>query len=211
MKIPSKLPNKLDSYDALMARNMAIEHELSLYPDSWSYIKPQSIINKYRNPANLEEAERYPNVDWQDVLFKDYAMSYNANVNVSGGTRFVKYFASVDYVHEGDLFDVFDNGRDYNSGYGYDRINVRSNLDFQITKSTVFKVNVAGSNGYKKTPYNNSNYDSSADWSIAQQWAGAYNIAPDVFLPKYSDGSWGYYPNISNVTNLQKMFHWEVR
>ena len=200
MKIPSKLPNKLDSYDALMARNMAIEHELSLYPDSWSYIKPQSIINKYRNPANLEEAERYPNVDWQDVLFKDYAMSYNANVNVSGGTRFVKYFASVDYVHEGDLFDVFDNGRDYNSGYGYDRINVRSNLDFQITKSTVFKVNVAGSNGYK-TPYNNSNYDSSADWSIAQQWAGAYNIAPDVFLPKYSDGSWGYYPNISNVTN----------
>ena len=198
MKIPSKLPNKLDSYDALMARNMAIEHELSLYPDSWSYIKPQSIINKYRNPANLEEAERYPNVDWQDVLFKDYAMSYNANVNVSGGTRFVKYFASVDYVHEGDLFDVFDNGRDYNSGYGYDRINVRSNLDFQITKSTVFKVNVAGSNGYKKTPYNNSNYDSSADWSIAQQWAGAYNIAPDVFLPKYSDGSWGYYPNISN-------------
>lgn len=30
---------------------------------------------------------------------------------------------------------------------------------------------------------------------------GAYNIAPDVFLPKYSDGSWGYYPNISNVTN----------
>ena len=128
-------------------------------------------------------------------------MSYNANVNVSGGTRFVKYFASVDYVHEGDLFDVFDNGRDYNSGYGYDRINVRSNLDFQITKSTVFKVNVAGSNGYKKTPYNNSNYDSSADWSIAQQWAGAYNIAPDVFLPKYSDGSWGYYPNISNVTN----------
>ena len=33
MKVPSKLPNKLDSYDALMARNMAIEHELSLYPD----------------------------------------------------------------------------------------------------------------------------------------------------------------------------------
>ena len=30
MKIPSKLPNKSDSYDALMARNMAIEHELSL-------------------------------------------------------------------------------------------------------------------------------------------------------------------------------------
>lgn len=201
MKAPSKLPNKLDSYDALMARNVAIENELSLNPDSWSYIKPQSIIDKYRYPANLEESERYPNVDWQKVLFKDYTMSYNANVNVNGGTSFVKYFASIDYVHEGDLFRLFDNGRDYNSGYGYNRINARSNLDFQITKTTVFKVNLAGSTGYKKTPYNNAGYSSSSDWSVAQQWAGAYNIAPDVFLPKYADGSWGYYPNISNVTN----------
>ncbi len=201
MKVPSKLPNKLDSYDALMARNVAIENELSLNPDSWSYIKPQSVIDKYRYPANLEESERYPNVDWQKVLFKDYTMSYNANVNVNGGTNFVKYFASIDYVHEGDLFRLFDNGRDYNSGYGYDRINARSNLDFQITKTTVFKVSLAGSTGYKKTPYNNAGYSSSSDWSVAQQWAGAYNIAPDVFLPKYADGSWGYYPNISNVTN----------
>lgn len=198
VKVPSKLPNKLDSYDALMARNVAIEHELGVYPDSWSYIKPQDIINKYRNPASLEEAERYPNVDWQDVLFKDYAMSYNANINVSGGTRFVKYFASADFAHEGDLFYVFDNGRNYDSGYSYNRINVRSNLDFQLTKSTLFKLNLSGSSGTQKTPWGQTN---SGDWAVAQQWAGAYNIAPDVFLPQYSDGSWGFYPNISNVSN----------
>ena len=34
IKAPSKLPNKLDSYDALMARNVAIENELSLMPES---------------------------------------------------------------------------------------------------------------------------------------------------------------------------------
>jgi TonB-dependent SusC/RagA subfamily outer membrane receptor len=198
VKVPSKLPNKLDSYDALMARNIAIEHELGVYPNSWGYITPQAIINKYRYPANLEEAERYPNVDWQDVLFKDYAMSYNANVNVSGGTRVVKYFTSADFAHEGDLFNIFDNGRGYQSGYGYNRINVRSNLDFQLTKSNLFKVNLAGSSGAKKSPWDQTN---SSDWAVAQQWAGAYNIAPDVFLPQYSDGSWGFYPNISNVTN----------
>ena len=198
VKVPSKLPNKYDSYDALMARNRAIEHELGVYPDSWGYMQPQSIIEKYRNPANLAEAERYPNVDWQDVLFNDYAMAYNANINVSGGSDFVKYFASADFAHEGDLFDVFDNGRNYKSGYGYNRINVRSNLDFQITKSTVFKLNLAGSNGVKQSPWGQTN---SGDWAVAQQWAGAYNIAPDVFLPKYSDGSWGFYPNISNVSN----------
>lgn len=198
MKVPSKLPNKLDSYDALMARNIAIEHELGVYPDSWGYMTPQSIINKYRYPANWEEAERYPNVDWQDELFQDFAMSYNANVNVSGGTRFVKYFASADFVHEGDLFDVFDNGRNYSSGYGYNRINVRSNLDFQLTKTTLFKLNLAGSNGSKQSPWGQTN---SSDWAVSQQWAGAYNIAPDVFLPQYADGSWGFYPNISNVSN----------
>ena len=127
LKSPSKLPNKYDSYDALMFRNTAIEHELALRPDSWEYIRPQSFIENYRNQTTIEQRERYPNVDWQKALFKDNTMSYNANINISGGTKFVKYFASADYVHEGDLFRTYDNGRGYNSGYGYDRINVRSN------------------------------------------------------------------------------------
>ena len=142
LKSPSKLPNKYDSYDALMFRNTAIEHELALRPDSWEYIRPQSFIENYRNQTTIEQRERYPNVDWQKALFKDNTMSYNANINISGGTKFVKYFASADYVHEGDLFRTYDNGRGYNSGYGYDRINVRSNLDFNITKTTVLKVNL---------------------------------------------------------------------
>ena len=128
LKSPSKLPNKYDSYDALMFRNTAIEHELALRPDSWEYIRPQSFIENYRNQTTIEQRERYPNVDWQKALFKDNTMSYNANINISGGTKFVKYFASADYVHEGDLFRTYDNGRGYNSGYGYDRINVRSSF-----------------------------------------------------------------------------------
>lgn len=198
MKVPSKLPSKLDSYDALTARNFVVEHELSLDPNSWDYITPQAIINKYRYPASLAEAERYPNVDWQDALFENYAMSYNANLNVSGGTKFVKYFVSADFVNEGDLFKFYDNGRGYRGGYGYNRINVRSNLDFQLTKTTLFKVNLAGSNGVRESPWGKGD---SSDWSTAQIWAGAYSIAPDVFLPVYSDGTWGYYPNVSNISN----------
>lgn len=198
LKSPSKLPNKFDAYDALMARNVAIEHELSLSPDSWAYMKPQSFIENYRNQTTQDQRERYPNVDWQDALFKKTAISYNANINVSGGTKNVKYFFAADYVHEGDLFKIYDNYRNYNSGYGYDRINVRSNLDFQITSTTLFKVNLAGSNAIKKTPWGQTD---NSTWAVAQQWSGAYNIAPDVFLPQYSDGAWGYYPSISNVSN----------
>lgn len=199
LKSASKLPSKYDSYDALSLRNDAIENELSLRPDSWNDYLPQDIINKYRYPANLEEAERYPNVDWEKALFKDHTMSYNANIDVSGGTKFVKYFASADYLHEGDLFKDFQNNRGYTAGYGFDRLNVRSNLDFQLTPVTTFRVNLSGSHGVKQSPWGAG----SGDYSY---WIAAYSTAPDVFLPQYSDGTWGYYaPNEQKGTNSSRV------
>ncbi len=203
LKSASKLPNKFDSFDALAARNKAVVHELGLMPSSWSYMTPYETLLKYRNPANLEEFERYPNVDWQDYLFKDAAMAYNGAVSISGGTRFVKYFAAIDFVHEGDLFRNFDNHRGYETGFGYNRINARSNLDFQLTKTTIFKVNLSGSNGQKRSTWpNDGSGFNQGNWNDVQVWAGAYNIAPNVFRPVYADGSYGYYPAFSSqVTN----------
>lgn len=187
MKVPSKLPNKLDSYDALKLRNVAIERELGLYPSSWGSFTPQAELNKYRYPANLEESERYPNVDWADELFKSYGMAYNAHVNVSGGTSFVKYFAGVDYQHEGDVFRSWQNNKSYTPGYEFNRINVRSNLDFQITSSTTLTANLFGSYGDRQDTWGND------DWEY-RMWQGAYGSPPDVYIPQYSDGSWGVYP-----------------
>jgi TonB-linked SusC/RagA family outer membrane protein len=196
-KVVSKLPNKMDSYGALYVRNQAIEQELGLSPDSWGKITPAAILDKYRNPANLEESERYPNIDWTDQLFNKSAMSYNPNINISGGTKFVKYFASVDFLHEGDLYKEYDNGRGYDSGFGYNRLNVRSNLDFQLTKTTKLKANLFGSAGMKKGPYGID----SGSWYESQLWNAVYTLPSDVFLPRYSDGSWGFYPKDKNATN----------
>jgi TonB-dependent SusC/RagA subfamily outer membrane receptor len=76
MKAASKLPGKLDSYDMFKTRNRTIEYELALAPGAWTSYLPEAVMLKYRNPANLEEAERYPNVDWVNTLFRDNAMSY---------------------------------------------------------------------------------------------------------------------------------------
>jgi TonB-linked SusC/RagA family outer membrane protein len=198
IKTVSKLPNKYDSYDALTYKNIALENELAVSPGSWSKMTPQDIVRKYRYPANLTEAERYPNVDWQNELFNQSAMSYNLSLNVSGGSSIVKYFANVDFVHEGDLMKVWDNGRNYKTGYGYDRLNFRSNLDFKLTSTTNLKVNLYGSGAFRSSTQNGNTGN---DWYLTQQWAGAYNVAPNVFLPRYSDGTWGYFPNVSNVTN----------
>ena len=170
LKLPSKLPNKLDSYDAFMLRNDAVEYELGLAPDSWNYMMPQALIDKYRNPANQVERERYPNIDWTDWMFKNYAFAENVNVSASGGTKFVKYYAAIDYQHEGDLFKEYDNGRGYQTTYGYNRINMRSNLDFQLTKTTLLKANIAGSHGVKQGPRTAYEYNI---------WGSAYTTPPN--------------------------------
>ena len=203
MKMPSQLPGKYDSYDAYMLRNVALEHEMNLNPGSWNNYRPMSFIENFRNQTTQEQRERYPNVDWQKMLFKDYCMSYNASINIAGGTKHVRYFAAVDYVNEGDLFETFDSGRGYTPKYGYNRVNVRSNLDFKITPTTTFKVNLAGSTGITEATWENATLD---EWQVSQQFAGAFNLAPDVFLPRYSDGSYGYYPLVSNVTNSVEKF-----
>ena len=188
MKTYSKLPDLMDSYDALSLRNRVIENELGYAPDQFINYRPQDFLNKYRNPANLEEFERYPNVNWVDELLKDVATSFNANVNVSGGTNFVKYFVSMDYTNEGDIYKPVDNNRGYDTGFGYNRLNVRSNLDFTLTKTTQFRVNLSGSHAVTKGT-NYMDYENLV-------WSAFYGIAPDAFRPRYSDGSYGYYhPN----------------
>ena len=194
-KVVSKLPEKYDAYDTFYLMNNSIEREAALNPAGWANYTPAAIIDKYRHPANAEEWDRYPNVDWEKELFKKVAMSYNTSVNVSGGTKVVNYFAAVDFVNEGDLFKSFENGRGYNSGFGYNRINVRSNLDFHLTKTTKFSTNLFGSNAQRQLPWNMGDNDTGF-------WNSAYKSAPDAMRPIYSNGMWGWYaPRDADVPN----------
>lgn len=203
LKSVSKLPGSLGSADALYIRNQALEHELGLTPQSWNKMSPAAVIEKYRHPANLEERERYPDVDWADELFRTTGFAYNPNLNISGGTKYVTYFAAIDFLHEGDMFKNWDNGRGYSGGYGYNRVNTRSNLDFKLTNTTKLKVNLFGSYGAKLSPWGISD----TSWAATQLWQAAYSAPHDVFYPRYSDGTWGYYPTDTqgapnSVTNL---------
>jgi TonB-linked SusC/RagA family outer membrane protein len=195
VKVASKLPAKYDAYDALSLKNQVIERELLATTAGWTSVKPQDILNKYRNPANAAEWDKYPNVDWEKELFKGSARSYNTSANISGGSNFVTYFAAVDLVTEGDLFKTFPNGRGYSSNYRYNRANVRSNLDFNLTKTTKFTTRLFGSNGVRQGPYGSLDGD-------AGYWASAYRTAPDALRPIYSDGTWGWYaPRNADVPN----------
>jgi TonB-linked SusC/RagA family outer membrane protein len=184
-KVPSRLPQKYDAYDALSIRNQAIERELGLLPSSWADYTPYAIINKYRNPANAQEAQQYPNIDWQEESLKKSAMAYNTNLSIAGGSGFVKYYTALDLLHEGDIMKMRDNGKGYKPGFFYDRLNIRSNLDFKLTSSTTLAANLSALYGNRQDSWSGFEYS----W-----YQAIYGLAPDLFYPQYNDGSWGYYP-----------------
>ncbi len=82
----------------------------------------------------------YPNVDWMDVLLKDGAMTYRANLNMSGGGSTARYFVSLSYVNEEGMYKTDDAMRkDYNTNPSSQRWNYRLNTDIDVTKTTLVK------------------------------------------------------------------------
>nr|MUH42207.1 TonB-dependent receptor [Zobellia laminariae] len=183
IKTLSRIPEKYDSYNSLHVANEAIERTVPVREEAWRNYTPVDIIEKYRNPANELERSIYPDVDWVDVMQKDFATDYRLNFSVAGGTKSVKYFGALSYQHVGDIFDAgsLNNGRDYTPNFNYDRFNYRSNIDFDITPTTRLSVNLSGYYGLQ-----NSNQ---ADPQLL--YSSIYSLAPNLYTPIYEDGTYG--------------------
>lgn len=187
----SKLPNKLDSYDALAIRNQSILRDVSLDNSLWNYYTPDEILRRYRERDYENWKYIYPNVNWADALFRDVGWSQKASMNIRGGTDFVKYFGSLSYMHEGDMFNTdYDNHKGYDPSYAFNRFNFRSNFDFTLTKTTSLKVNLAGYYSKKDANYS-YHYTGTGSSTNPYLWGAAYSLGPDLFYPQYPDGTWG--------------------
>src|SRR5690606_18359829 len=196
-KMVSKTPDKLDSYEAMMAKNEMIEREGVLNEPYWGAYVPYDIVTRYRMPQSPEYARIYPNVDWTKAVFKDVGFSHRATLSARGGSKAVQYFGSLAYLHEGDMFRDYDNGKGYKPNYNFSRFNFRSNIDVNITRTTKLKLNLAGFYSQKNTNFNNEGSTGRADhW----MWSSAYFLAPNLFLPQHEDGLWGAYQEGGNNT-----------
>ena len=86
----------------------------------------------------------YPNVDWMGKLLKDGAMSYRANLDLSGGGTTARYFVSASYVNDDGMYRTDKTLKDYDTNANYQRWNYRMNVDLDITKTTLVTVGVSG-------------------------------------------------------------------
>ena len=124
------------------------------------------------------DQDLYPNVDWMDVLMKDGAMTYRANLNMSGGGSTARYFVSLSYINEEGMYKTDEAMRkDYNTNPSSQRWNYRLNTDIDITKSTLVKVGVSGSLKKRNAPGQGANV-----------WTSLMGQSPISIPVMYSNG-----------------------
>lgn len=161
---PTKMPKFVNSNQFATLYNEAIGKQYY----------SQEAIDAY---ANNTDPDLYPNVDWIGSLFKDNAANQKYSLNISGGGKIARYFMSGSYYNESGLYKNSDNAS-YDNNVDYKRYNFRTNIDINLSKSTILEMGIAGILSTINMP--------GAD--RGDIWGYTFATSPNAFPVKYSDG-----------------------
>lgn len=140
---PLRLPRFVDSYTHAL---MYTEAQLNDNPNAALKFSPEAVEAFRTNSDPII----YPNTDWIDYILKPAAFQTQENVNISGGTKAVRYFVSLGYLKQDGLFRIFD--LPDNNNYSYNRYNYRVNLDIDVTKTTTLSLTSGGRSEFRNEP-----------------------------------------------------------
>ncbi len=86
----------------------------------------------------------YPATDWYDLMFSDWTNNYRANMSISGGGKVARYYVAANYSKDYGNLKV-DERNNFNQNISIDRVNVRSNIGINLTKTTELDIRMNGS------------------------------------------------------------------
>lgn len=178
---PTKLPSLIDAAQWAELYNEASGTE---------YYSPD-VIERYRTNS---DPIFYPNVNWIETLYNDYATNDRLNINISGGGNIARYFISSNLYQEGSILKE-DKENNYSSSSKYSRANFRANLDLNLTPNTTVSLNLA--NLYEK-----SVAPGAGEGNI---WTETFRASPNAYPVRFPDGKFSgpeIGSNISNPYNL---------
>lgn len=137
---PTRKDTYLDSYNSVSLLEEALANDG--LPSQYS----ASDLDMYqKSSAGLlsgVDALLYPNVDWYDEILRSSAPAQRYNANVRGGTKRMRYYASLEYYNQESLFKNLSNDPyGNNSSQSYKRYGFRANADFFLTKDLTVMVN----------------------------------------------------------------------
>ena len=153
----------------------------------------EAIFNDFQKEMYLSGADPdlYPSVDWVNEVFKRQAMTTKANVSVTGGTKNVRYYVGGSYYLEDGILNTAANDR-YDAQMSYQRFNFRTNVDINLTKSTVLGMNLS-------TQFTVRNSPAAGLDALLQQ---TMTMTPTAIPLKYSDGTLAAVKGAANPYNL---------
>jgi TonB-linked SusC/RagA family outer membrane protein len=172
----TRTPKMLDAVSWMTLHNEATTNDGS--PAAYS----EETIQK---TASGLDPYLYPNVNWIKSVYKDWAPGYNTNLNVSGGASTVRYYVSASFYDQDGSYKVTkQNG--YNPNLNFKRYDFRSNLDIDLTKTTLLSMNLDAMLVSSRYP----------GISAGNIWYESYLTPPNAFPIQYPGGIWaGPYNN----------------
>lgn len=147
IQMPTRLLENCDSYHTALLYNEKLDNDRSSAARFSDYA-----LEAYRTGS---DPVIYPNTNWRKLIFKNTYIQTQHNVTISGGTDRVRYFTSLGYLYQDGMLKQF-NTLDYDNQYSYNRFNYRANLDIDVTKTTLFKINIGGRLGITHEPRGHS-------------------------------------------------------
>lgn len=137
---PTRKDTYLDSYQSVTLLEEALANDG--LPSQFS----AADIEMYRQSVagNLSgvDALLYPNVDWYDEILRSSAPAQRYNASIRGGTKRMRYYASLEYYDQSSLFKELSRDQYGNkSSQNFRRYGFRANADFFLTSDLTLSVN----------------------------------------------------------------------
>lgn len=128
----------------------------------------------------------YCNTDWYHEMYVDINPVTQHNISVNGGGKYIKYYFSAGYEHKQGTYKVRPDN--------YNKYNLRSKLDFDVTKWLSISDNIS----FYTTDYD---YPGNSSPSTTFQYGSVHGLAS--FPLQNPDGTWVYKTSLlpSNLTN----------
>lgn len=128
MSAPSKINSFLGAVDYMELYNRAQR----MREPSATLLYSKQKIEGTRNGINTN---LYPDVDWHNELFNDFALNNRLNININGGGEVAQYYLSITSANERGLLKV-DPLNNFNNNIDINRSNLRANININLTKTT---------------------------------------------------------------------------
>lgn len=123
----------------------------------------------------------YGNVDWVNQVLRDHGSSNIYTFDIRGGGKNVRYFGLLNYMTNRGYIGLDNSVPEFSSQLKYSQLNIRTNLDIDLTPTTDFSVKIMGI-------INAHNRPGLEPATLMNQ---LYNLPSAAFPVRTPSGNWG--------------------